>query len=85
MALTCVLAWIYKKIKYKHNKKYYDAIREKITAYDDLAKEIDKVSKVIEKDDWRGYRTSYYTFEKLAKELIELRKFKKDAESNKEA
>ena len=74
--LLCVFLWILKEFKQKYDGIYYDGLKDKIEKYDEFAKTVVKQANIIEKDDWDEYEYSSYTFEKLTKELIELRKFK---------
>ena len=74
--LLCVFVWILKEFKRSYKGEYYDNLRDKLDKYDELAKSVVKQANILEKDDWNEHKYSSYSFEKLTKELLELRKFK---------
>lgn len=74
--LSCIFLWILKEINRKYKGKYYDNLKDKLDKYDDLAKSVVKQANILEKDDWNECGYSSYNFEKLTKELLELRKIK---------
>ena len=74
--LSCVFVWILKEFKRIYKGKYYDNLRDKLDKYDELAKNVVKQANILEKDEWHEYSYSDYNFEKLTKELVELRQLK---------
>ena len=58
-------------------REHTNKLKEKLELYEELADDIDTQVKIIMNDDWAGYYRRGYNFEKLCKEMIELREFKK--------
>ncbi|NHI70459.1 hypothetical protein [Lactococcus garvieae] len=80
IALICLLSWLWIVYNNDVDKRYNEKRDEKLKEYDDFAKELNRQSDILGCDEWGHWSWEYYNFEKLTKEMIELRKFKKNNE-----
>lgn len=80
-----VFSWLWIVYNKKRSIRYHEVRDAKLKEYDELAREINRQSNILMRDDWDEWSWSGYDFKKLTKELIELRKFKEEYLKNKES
>jgi len=80
IAVISLFSWLWIVYNKDVNKRHHEKRDEKLKEYDDFARELIRQADILECDDWRPRSWEYYNFETLTKEMIELRKFKKEHE-----
>lgn len=73
-----VFSWLWIVYNKKRSIRYHEVRDAKLKEYDELAREINRQANILMRDDWDEWSYSGYDFKNLTKELIDLRKFKKE-------
>lgn len=73
-----VFSWLWIVYNKKRSIRYHEVRDSKLKEYDELAREINRQANILMRDDWDEWSYSGYDFKNLTKELIDLRKFKKE-------